>query len=203
MKKITFIRHCLLEPPYNDYSRLTFNRISGLAIDRISPNIHPESQKLLLEKFDYKKLKSFDLILCSHSKRTKQTAELFRKFANKNQEIRVLPELSEISFNPKALTTQKEFIKQGLGVIRTSLFHGMKNGQGAESLDAVLLRAQKLKDELLELPFNNILCVTHSFYMRVLRLFFLEKLTKSCDISELKLINTTDHHYLEGFKVNI
>src|SRR3989344_5455880 len=195
MKKIQFIRHSKLAHPYDDYSLLSFGEISGLATDRISPNIHPESQKMLLEEFGKEKLKSLDLILCSHPNRTTQTANLIQKLANKNLGIRKTSNLSEIFFDPEILTKQEEFVKQGLGVIRTSLFHGMKNGVGAESLDEVLLRAQKLKSELLKLPYNNILCITHSFYMRVLRLFFLEKLTRSSDISELKLINTIDYHY--------
>lgn len=201
MKKITFIRHSKLEHPYDDYSLLTFSEISGLATDRIMPNIHPESQKMLLEKYDKKELKSFDSILCSQSNRTEQTARLILKLANKNLKIRKTNNLSEIFFDPKILTNQEEFAKQGLGVIRTSLFRGMKGGVGAESLDEVLLRVQKLKNELLKLPHDNILCITHSFYMRVLRLFFLEKLTKNCAISESKLMNTIDHHYLEGFKI--
>lgn len=201
MKKITLIRHSKLEHPYDDYSLLTFSEISGLATDRIMPNIHPESQKMLLEKYDKKELKSFDLILCSQSNRTEQTARLILKLANKNLKIRKTNNLSEIFFDPKMLTNHEEFAKQGLGIIRTSLFHGMKDGIGAESLDEVLLRAKRLKSELLRLPHANILCITHSFYMRVLRLFFLEKLTKNRDISESKLMNTIDHHYLEGFKI--
>ena len=79
----------------------------------------------------------------------------------------------------------------------------MKGGCGAEDLDEVLFRAQKLKNELLRLPHNNILCITHSFYMRVLRLFYLENITKSKEISIEKLTNTIDHNYLEGFEINI
>lgn len=203
MKKIKFIRHSKLEYPYDAYSLLSFSEISGLATGRITPSIHPESQKILSKKYDRETLESFDVILCSQSNRTKQTARLILKLANKNLEIRKTNNLSEILFDPEILTNQEEFVKQGLGVIRTSLFHGMKGGVGAESLDKVLLRVNKLKSELLKLPYDNILCITHSFYMRVLRLFFLDKLTTSCIISELKLMNTIDHNYLEGFEIEL
>jgi len=203
MKKIQFIRHSKLAHPYDDYSLLSFREISDLATERISPDIHPDSHKIVFEKFDTDRLNSFDLILCSHSNRTEQTAMLIRKLANKGLEIRKTDNLSEIFFDPEILTNQEEFTKQGLGVIRASLFHGMKSGVGAESLDKVLQRAKKLKSELLSLPYDNILCITHSFYMRVLRLLFLEKLIQPQDISESKLTNTIDHHYLEGFEIRL
>jgi len=203
MKKVKFIRHSKLAHPYDDYSLLSFSEISGLATEIISPDIHPNSQKMIFEKFDTDKLNSLDLILCSHSNRTEQTARLIRKLANEGLKIRKTDNLSEIFFDPEILTDQEEFTKQGLGIIRASLFRGMKDGVGAESLDKVLLRAKKLKSELLSLPYDNILCITHSFYMRVLRLFFLEKLTQSQVISESKLMNTIDHHYLEGFEVDL
>ena len=203
MKLVKFIRHSKLECPYDNYSRLTFSQICGLATGKIMPGIHPESQKILLEKFDIKQLKSFDLILCSQSKRTKQTAGLIFKLRNKHLEIKKSNNLSEIFFDPSLFTSKEEFAKHGLGVIRKSLFHEMKNGIGAENLDEVLDRAKKLKNELIKLPYDNILCITHSFYMRVLRLFFLENMTDSRRISESKLIKTIDHHCLEGFEINL
>jgi broad specificity phosphatase PhoE len=203
MKKIKFIRHSKLTHPYDDYSLLSFSEISGLATGRITPNIHPESQKMLLEEFGKEQLKSLDLILCSHSNRTEQTARLIQKLTNKNLEIMKTNNLSEIFFDPEILTNQEEFAMYGLGIIRACLFQGMKNGVGAENLDEVLLRAKKLKKELLALPYHSILCVTHSFYMRVLKLFFLERLTSSLDISELKFRNTIDYYYLKGFEINL
>lgn len=201
MKKVKFIRHSKLEYPYDNYSRLTFNQICGLATDKITPNIHPESQKILLEKFDIEELKSFDLILCSQSRRTEQTTRMIPKLTGKRMEIEKTDNLSEIFFDPAVLTNDKEFTQHGLVTIRKSLFRGMKNGDGAETLEEVLIRAQKLKDELTKLPYDNILCITHSFYMRVLRLFFLENLKNSRNISIEKLYNTLDHNYLEGFEI--
>jgi len=201
MKKIKFIRHSKLECPYDDYSQLTFSQICGLATGRLMPGIHTESQKMLIERLDTKELKSFDFILCSQSRRTRQTAKLICKLSGKHLEVKETDNLSEIFFDPAVLTSKNEFTQHGLAVIRKSLFHGMKNKTGAESLDEVLNRAQKLKNELMKSPHDNILCITHSFYMRVLRLFFLDRLTTSRMISELKLMNTIDHNYLEGFEV--
>src|SRR3989344_5838611 len=135
MKKIKFIRHSKLERPYDDYSKLTFSQICGLATGRLTPGIHTESQKMLIGKLNTKELKSFDLILCSQSRRTIQTARLIHKLSGKQLEIKKTNNLSEILFDPAVLVTKDEFTKKGLSVIRKSLFHGMKNKTGAESLD--------------------------------------------------------------------
>jgi len=203
MKRVKFIRHSELEHPYDDYSHLTFNQICGLATGRLSPGIHTDSQKMLIEKLNTKELKSFDLILCSQSRRTIQTAILIRKLSGKQMKIKKTANLSEIYFDPSVLISKDEFTKHGLSSIRISVFHGMKDNTGAESLDEVLNHAQKLKDELKMLPHDNILCITHSFYMRVIRLFFLDKLTASRTISVKKLMNTIDHNYLEGFEIEL
>ena len=203
MKRVKFIRHSKLEHPYDDYSQLTFNQICGLATGRLSPGIHTDSQKMLIEKLNTKELKSFDLILCSQSRRTIQTAILIRKLSGKQMKIKKTDNLSEIYFDPAVLISKDEFTQHGLSSIRISVFHGMKDNTGAESLDEVLNRAQKLKDELKMLPHDNILCITHSFYMRVIRLFFLDKLTASRTISVKKLMNTIDHNYLEGFEIEL
>lgn len=203
MKKIYFVRHSQLTPPFNDYSKLNFNQICDLATHRVTPSIHPDSFKMIAAKFDPKYLKSIDLILCSTSNRTLQTAELISKLSNKPIQIIETDDLSEIFFDPAILTNQKEFDKNGMTAIRQSLFHGMKSEGEADSLGKTLLRAQKLKEELLKLPYQNILCISHSFYMRVLRLFFLENLTLDQNITESKLMETTDHPYLEGFEIKL
>lgn len=201
MKKIIFIRHSELEYPYNDYSRLTFRQICNLATGRIEPNISLESQEMLLEKFTVNQLRSFDLIFCSHSKRAKQTARSVIKLTGRQIEIKETKSLSEIFFDPAALITEEEFLEYGITAIRKSLFRGMENGTGAETLRQVLNRVQKLKNELTGLPHSNILCITHSFYMRILRLLLLEGFTMQSKISETKFMNTLDHDYLEGFEI--
>lgn len=201
MKKIRFVRHSKLGCPYDDYSQLSFDQICGLATGNIDPSVDPESLKMLSKKFTAKQLQSFDLILCSHSKRAKQTARLVLELTGKQIQVRETENLSEIFFDPAVLITREEFLEYGFTAIRKSLFHRMKNGTGVETLEQVLNRAKKMKDELVESPHNNILCITHSFYMRILRLLLLEGFTIQSKISETKFMNTLDHDYLEGFEI--
>lgn len=201
MKKIKFIRHCKPANPYTDYTKLTFAQICDLATDRFTPDIHPDSLGLILEKFAHSELKKFDLILCSYSRRTIQTAELIQSLSRRRLGIRKSENLAEIFFDPSILTTEQKFLHNGFIEIRKSLFEGMKKGLGAEPLDKTLKRAKYLERELKQLFYKNILCVSHSFYMRVLRLYFLEGLKRSQEISVNKLIKTMDHRYLEGFEI--
>ncbi len=201
MKKIKFIRHSKPASPYTDHTKLSFNQICDLATDKFTPDIHPDGLRLISEKITSKELKKLDLILCSDSKRTIKTAELIQSLSKKTLEIRKSENLAEIFFDPSLLTTKGKFLRNGFIEIRKSLFEGMKKGIGADSLDRTLRRAESLESELRKLPYKNILCVSHSFYMRVLRLYFLENLKKSQEISVNKLMNTIDHYYLEGFEI--
>ena len=203
MKKINFIRHGKPANPYTDYTKLTFTQICDLATDRFTPDIHPDSLSMILEKFTYSELKKFDLILCSFSKRTMQTAKLIQSLGKKRLEIRESENLAEIFFDPSVLMTEKRFLRNGFIEIRKSLFEGMKKGLGADSLNTTLRRVKSLERELRQLPYKNILCVSHSFYMRALRLYFLENLKKGQEISANKLMNTIDHRYLEGFAIHL
>lgn len=203
MKKIKFIRHSKPANPYTDYTKLTFTQICDLATNKFTPDIHPNTLGMILEKFTHGELKKFDLILCSHSKRTIQTAKLIQSFGKKGLEIRKSENLKEILFDPSVLTTEKAFLQRGFIEIRESLFEGMKKGLGADSLEKTLTRAKRLERELKQLPYKNILCVSHSFYMRALRLYFLENLKNGHEISVSKFINTIDHRYLEGFEIRL
>lgn len=203
MKKIKFIRHSKPADPFADYTKLSFDQISDLATEKFTPNIHPDTPKLILEKFTAHEIARFNVILCSKSKRSIQTALQIKKLSKKNIKIIQTDNLAEIKFDPAITTTENKFIKNGLNEIRTSLFKGMKKGIGAESLHHVLERSKALETELRELPYENILCITHSFYMRVLHLFFLENLTQDKDISVPELINTIDHSYLDGFEIRL
>jgi len=202
MKKIKFIRHSKPADPYVDYTKLAFSQICDLATDRFSPDIHSDSLKLILEKFTHSEIEKFDLIFCSYSKRTIQTAELIQSLNKKKLAIKKSKNLAEIFFDPSVLTSEEEFLKKGLVEIRESLFKGMKREiGGVESLDRTVKRIKHLGGKLIKLPYKNILCITHSFYMRVLRLYFLENLKTSREISIDKLMNTIDYRYLEGFEI--
>jgi broad specificity phosphatase PhoE len=101
--------------------------------------------------------------LCSHSKRTKQTAELIKKIFKLDVEIIETELLNEVHFDPKKQMSFEEYQKKGLQLIRQRLFEGMQTGKGAENMVSILDRISSLEEYLNELPFASILCdVTRS-----------------------------------------
>ncbi len=201
MKKITFIRHSQLKAPYNDYSKLTFSQISDLATGVISPDINSNTKNILLKEHRIEKLQEYEYVFCSLSKRTEQTASLIRNVANSNFQIHKTDMISEIYFDPKILMTEKDYKGAGMTAVRSSLFKGMKNGNGAESFENVFKRIILLKNTIEKVPYNNVLCITHSFYMRFLHQFFMENVTEASILDENTIMNTIDYHYLQGFEV--
>jgi len=180
------------------------DQLRSLGTGQIDPDIHPGSYWEIAEKFPREELQAFDLILCAPSTRTRQTAELIKRLSERDPEIEESDILREISFDLALLTSEEKFARDGLPEIRAALFKGiMRNESGAEAVDDLLKRVGALTELLEQTQRENILCITHSFYMRVLRLYFLECLTHCEDITSDKLINTLDHNYLEGFTLSL
>lgn len=202
MKKIKIIRHGKPEDPYTDYTKLSFEQFCGLATEKLNPGIHFDNEKIVLEKIKNKEIDiGIDLIMCSFSKRTIQTAQLIKKLGNINVPIVNSHNLSEIYFDPAQLTTKDKFNLYGLPEIRKSLMKGIfDKSSGTENLLEIEQRINNLERELIALEAKNILCVCHSFYMRFLRLFLLKEIPCS-EITLEKVMETIDDHFLEGFYI--
>lgn len=200
MKHIKFIRHNRLSAPYDDYSRLTFEEICDLATHKIDPPIQRVTQSTIATQLAEIRP---TVILCSDSIRAIQTAAAIAKYIGKQTRVIQSQNLREIYFDPSKLLTKEEYGKAGMQAIRSALFIGMTTGHGAESVEKIFARIEGLKKDIDNVKDENILCVTHSFYMRVLRLYFLEKITVPEKLTSDLLTRTVDHTYLDGFQFNI
>ena len=211
MKSVIIIRQCRLSDPYSDYTTLSLQQLRGLGTGHIDPDIHPDGMRMVSERFTSEHLQAFDMILCAPSRRARQTAELIKHLSQKNLEIKQTDTLKEIYFDLAALTNEEQFAQNGLQEVRSALYRGVvQKESGAESLEKLLRRTDTLLEILEQIQYKTILCVTHSFFMRVLRLCFLEHLTHSRDITigQLmqaitvdQLMNAHDHSYLDGFTI--
>ncbi len=200
MKKIRFIRHGQLAPPFTDYAKLTFTQIADLATARISPSVHPDVMRFAVAANSQIEINAFDAIWCSGAKRSIETAQLLQKLSKNCPPISKKVELAEIFFDPAQMITEESYVEKGLPEIRNALFAGIKRGHPAvESLEAVLQRVQRLEKMVQASPAETILCITHSFFMRVLHLYFLEGNRTGESITENTLKNTIDYGYLQGF----
>lgn len=201
MKRVRFLRHCGLVEPYNDYNQLSLDQLCDLGIPKIDPDIHPDSLQRISEKLSPELLQECDIILCSPSKRTRQTAELIKDLSKKDLQIQESNTLREIRFNPALLLPTTEKAERNyLPELRTALFKGtIQRKAGVETLDDLLRRIDDFAELLDQIHHENILCITHGFYMRILQLYSMESLTNYPDITSEKLIGTPDYDFLEGF----
>lgn len=200
MKTVTLIRHSRLGDPYSDYTKLSFDQYRDLGLCRVDPDIDPDSLQLISEKFIREQLQDIDLILCSPLKRAWQTSELIKSLGEKELEINESGTLREISFDLALLITEESFVQYGSSEVRRALFSRMLNKEhGVEPLADLFKRIHLLEKMLAQSRHENILCITHGFYLRVLQLYFLERLTACQAITIDKLMMANNYDYLEGF----
>lgn len=202
MKKVKFIRHSFLTPPFDNYDNLTFSQLCDLAIHRVKPSINKNSLELLKQNYDLTELEIYDLILASSAPRTLQTAQLIQSVVNTKIPLKTSKNLDELYFDPEILTTEEKFRQNGMKEIRVAIFTALINhSEGVEELNQIKQRIEKLAQELVKTSEMSIICVTHAFYMRFLELYFVDKQTDFSQLSLEKLMQVTRYPYLEGFEI--
>lgn len=205
MQNITFIRHSQLAPPFNDYSKLSFSQIANLASGRVDPSIVDDTE-FIKSKFDRANFNEVDYILHSPFLRAKQTARIIKSFFKNTIPCKEEKLLTEIYFDPVIITDENLYNQKGISEIRKSLLQEVvakTKNKNAEHITNLIARIEQLKKNIELMQHKNILCITHSFFMRVLRLYFVEGYTNPAKISYEKLHETIDHKYVEGFTVTI
>lgn len=199
MKTIYFIRHAKSTSLYLNYDKFPFKEFCRLAKGELDQDLNPESKTQILEKLKAEN-RQYDAIFYSPTRRAEQTAEIIKE--NTNDDLRIIENLGlkEIYFDPHFLTTADEFRARGMPVIRESLYNFMmQEREGVESVINVYSRIKHLEKSLKDCPYQSILCITHSFFMRVLLHYFLKNKKSPKEISAEVLIETIDYNYLDGF----
>src|SRR5690348_8595206 len=108
MKRVKVIRHAPLAPPYDRYTRLTFEQLRELSLNRISPAIAPETDEMVKARYHPRKYR-IDTILCSRSDRTLRTAKVFERLSGHRIVIKQTENLDELLFDPAQLITEEAF----------------------------------------------------------------------------------------------
>lgn len=199
MKKITFIRHSKLAPPFDNYDKLSYQTFRELALGEISPSIHPNSVDFVRQKFTDKQLKDTQIILHSGSSRTIQTAQLIKDTFKLEVPLQESSLLHEVVFDPKNFVSEDIFLSEGLPAIRRGFYPSLANGNITENIQLLNDRFEKLVSLLRELPQDEILCVSHGFVMVLLNKFFKKQnhlLTEDIQIVDP---TTPSFEYLTGF----
>jgi broad specificity phosphatase PhoE len=201
---VTFLRHGPLQKPFDNYEELTFAQLCQLARQEIDPSVDVNVLDELLSKNTQLMRSLCEPLTIYHSpsKRTRQTANYFKKILKVNSSEQ-LSELNEIMFDPSQLITEKEFAKKGMPAIREGLFRALIEDSNKETLESILNRIQKLENILRTSSAENILVITHGFFLRLIDLYFSGKAKHEKDFSMNLLQTATNYSYANGFTFTV
>lgn len=187
--KVTFIRHYKLAQPLDKKETISPEQYRQLSKGEIDPSINSDIDDFFKINCDYiLELHDSELILTSPSNRTKESAQEIIKRLNKHVDVKETVLLKECVWNPEL---------QGSRVQR------FIDNIDLTNLEETWKRIQALEKYIKILPYNNILCVTHSFFMQILYLYFSGRYNSWETIKEEDIKNSFHGDYLKGFTVNI
>lgn len=188
MKNITFIRHYKLEPPYDNKDTITHEQYILLSKGEIDPHINTDVSTYIensISKYDFDKI---SLILSSPSVRTQESALALNKVLHLEKPIVVTDLLKECVWDPSL---------EGSRILR------FIQGKEMSTLEETWKRIHTLELFLHNQQIDTILCVTHSFFMQILYLYFCQKFNNWSEITETDIKNSFHGDYLKGFRVSL
>jgi broad specificity phosphatase PhoE len=165
-KKIFFMRHG--KALHNtDYEYLNYEEFMGFML-----KINDERHGLTKEyKENFKvadKIKNVDIIYHSPFRRARETAELIQEKLHHKVEIENEPLLAEIAFSENIIT-EAEFLKfGGLKGCRSLILKRWHDNENSETFSDSKKRLLELDKKLNSTPRQNILLITHGWYLRLI-----------------------------------
>jgi hypothetical protein len=109
-------------------------------------------------------------IYCSNLLRGKQSAKIFAAGLNISKIIDIA-ELNEVLFDLTQLVSKEEFESEGSTLVRKRFIESFIDNALLESRDAIELRIKNIFRILSDLPENNYLLISHSFFMKLLQIY--------------------------------
>ncbi len=197
-KSVLLVRHGRLAAPFDDYDRLSYDQLNQLSLGVVDPGIDREKAlvplQLLKQRSDWS---SFEAVLVSESKRTRETAEIICP----HLPVIKTSSLNEIIFDLSQLVMEEQFRAEGLPAVRVALFTALLEGKNVERLENVFRRVEELEKLIRESGFRSVICVTHGFLMRFLQLYFLRKVDRPQDVTSQLLAEVINPDYLQAIEV--
>ncbi len=206
--KIIFMRHDRLQKPYHNYDNLSFDELSELAKGKIEPGVDKLWFKEHINNFLstnlINKLPSNIKLLYSPSRRARETAILLSKKLNiKNKDLMKINELHEIIFDPHQLISERVYKQRGMQAIREAVFTSWIKGDLIESLESCFARIESLEKKFREIKSDIIFNITHGFFLRLLYLYFVERIKEVDKVSLESIKNAPNFNYASGFSFGL
>lgn len=205
MKELYVIQHHKLEYPFDNWLNNTYQEAVKLSRGEISPNIAPDIEKRFIELGGNKRLKDYKYIVTSPILRAKESAVWLKTKLDIDTPPIELECLKEVRWDLSKYMTEAEFctaIKVGKYNVFEQRIKSFLDDSAVDSITSISDRIEDFKRRIQEIDHDKIIVVTHSFFMKILFLVFVE------DISCSK-INSNDFKkrfpikYMDGFKIRI
>lgn len=198
---IIFLRHGKLELPFKSHEEMPFSVLRGLGIGELNPNSDLRFALGCNGHFDgiFKKYK-INTIYYADSNRCRTLSDflILNYFKGVNLKTQEMSGLNEINFNLDILFENQEFHK--LSEIGPRIFHCIFNNiEGVESIDSLLNRSDHVLKEISGGNNNDVLVLTHGYFMKILFLFLLKNESMTNIEKEKFLTEGERFNYFEGF----
>lgn len=194
MKRLIFMRHGYLEGKYKDYSQLSFEDFEKLLTKEVTPKIDREKTIIILNDKEF--LSKIDLILCSEESRAIETA-LLVKMIN-SVDVRTTPLLNEVSFT-------RGIIEKGdtldFNLLRKKILTRLFYSECSESFEQVKDRLILFLNQAKALKAENILCITHGWFMRLIYIYAGKESLNGISLTDL--LEARVPNFLERIEVNL
>lgn len=194
LKSVKFIRHYhRLESPYLDGKNISYQAFVELSLGKVDPSINADFADEAPIIYPKDAFADTELILTSPLKRTKETATVLKSVFNIVAPIKVSKNLTEMFWNPASMISEDGFLtalsenKLDLKEARVTQF---LDGTAPKTLDDGLNQLRGLEEELTEYQQQKILCFTHSFFLKLLKLYFVDNKRMCEDFTKDLLLKT-------------
>lgn len=159
----------------DDYENLEYSQLMRFLLHEIDAPLSKRDNRIRIESIP----KKTDVIYCSSTKRSIETAKLIQEHLKRlgYEPPRIAydlqEELAEVKFTKDILTLQEFKMNGGLIGCRTSILRKWYYGQNlAETFQDSIKRAERLWQFLERNRETNIILVTHGWYLLLLRMYF-------------------------------
>lgn len=177
-KIVRFIRHYhKLESPYLDGKNISYQAFVELSLGKVDPTINTDFADEAPKIYPKDAFADTELVLTSPLRRTRETADILINVFNINAPIQTSKNLTEMFWNPASMISEDDFVttlaenKLDLTEARVGQFI---NGTAPKTLNDGLSQLRGLEEEFTGCRQQSILCITHSFFLKLLKLYFVD-----------------------------
>lgn len=205
MKNILFLQHYKMKFPFDHWTNMSYGESVRLSRGEASIGINDDVYEYFNLNYTNKDFAQYDAILTSPVLRAKETAQFLKTNVLPLVPILVNKNLTEVTWDLSSFLTEEVYEKsrtKGSYDIGTQRIDAFINGTALTTLKEVDERIRELRSDLLKLKHENIICITHSFLMKVLYLYFIKGLNGS-SIKSIDFLSEFPIKYLKGFEAQL